>query len=174
MSKHGSHIDLPALSADDSVHSSSYITDTSINDSNKTLQTPSIKNYNQQLNTDIQLQQQQQSNAFMNQPYFYNLDQMNTDNSLYFMQQQQQQQQNTLIDHFMKNSNSNNHSNNASSSSLQNNPNSALSISTSIESFQNAVSTTVGDQPPSFWAGLNNVPNFRIIQVRSLQLKPIY
>jgi hypothetical protein len=153
MSKQGSHIDLPALSGDESLQSSGY--STSIND-NKAIQQQTsniqpIKSYSQHLNPNIQLQgqQQQQTSSFMDPSFFYNLDQMTNENSLYFMQQQQQQQQqqNSLFDHFMKNNTNNN--NNASSS--------ALSITTSMESFQNAVTTSVGEQPPSFWAGLNNV-----------------
>ncbi|KAL0137743.1 hypothetical protein V8B55DRAFT_1531533 [Mucor lusitanicus] len=113
-----------------------------------------------------QHQQQQQQPAFMDQSFFYGLDQLGSDDPLFFMQQQQQQQQQQQLqqqtaslfeDHFLKEatdhagaSNDNRGTMNASSTTL------AQSIATSMESFQAAVTTSVGEQPPSFWTGLNN------------------
>lgn len=119
----------------------------------------------------VNQQQQQQQPAFMDQSFFYGFDQLGSDNPLFFMQQHQQQHQQQLQqqtaslfeDHFLKEATD--HDNAGSSSSANDNRGTmngssttlAQSIATSMESFQAAVTTSVGEQPPSFWTGLNNV-----------------
>ncbi|KAG1093585.1 hypothetical protein G6F42_018931 [Rhizopus arrhizus] len=118
----------------------------------------------------VNQQQQQQQPAFMDQSFFYGFDQLGSDNPLFFMQQHQQQHQQQLQqqtaslfeDHFLKEATD--HDNAGSSSSANDNRGTmngssttlAQSIATSMESFQAAVTTSVGEQPPSFWTGLNN------------------
>ncbi|KAI7897999.1 uncharacterized protein BX663DRAFT_272280 [Cokeromyces recurvatus] len=177
MSRRDSNLDLPALSADESIHSSGNMTDTSINDNKNLLQPTSqpLKPYAQHLNSH---NQQQQHPSFMDQSFLYNLDQISSNNSLFYMQpqqsqhpphqqqQQQQQQQHLQVqnslfgDQFLEKATNDN-----PESALQNNTNGSMnaststlaqSIATNIESFQAAVTTSVGEQPPSFWTGLNN------------------
>ena len=144
MSKRDSNLDLPALSADESGGNMTYSSNLS------------------------QLPQQQKNftpvstTPFMDFNFFYGLDQLAPDNPLFFMQQQQQQQQqhqnqnqhneSTMYgDQFLKEAVNGEGS---SSTTL------AQSISSSMASFQAAITSSVGEQPPSFWTGLNNVNNF--------------
>jgi hypothetical protein len=142
------HLDLPALSADESAHSSGNMTDTSTSNDQTSEQ---FKDFTQQ----------HQQQPFMDHSFFYNLDQIANENPLYFMQQQHQQQQPNVLfqNQFLKgesslSENNSNKSLGVSTSTL------AHSIATSMESFQNAITSSVGEQPPSFWAGLNNVSVF--------------
>lgn len=153
MSRSGSNLDLPALSADES---GGNITDNSniIHESDRL---PPPKNFN---NAPPPL-----PHSFMDQSFFYGLGQISQDNPLYYMPQQQQQHQieqqnndqgNAFAEQFLKeNSEKNNNHltrlNGDSSSTL------AQSIASNMESFQAAITTSVGEQPPSFWTGLNNV-----------------
>jgi hypothetical protein len=146
-------LDLPALSADESAHSSGNMTDTSINNDQASEQ---FKDFAQPSST--------QQQHFMDPSFFYNLDQIANENPLYFMQQQQQQQQQQQSNSLYQNQflkpetslpeNNNDKNMGASTSTL------AHSIATTMESFQNAITSSVGEQPPSFWAGLNNVSIF--------------
>lgn len=187
------NMDIPALSADESAQSSRNMTDTSISEHRLPTLPPSsqpIKNFTQPLAAnDLQLQQleqqqqiqqqinQQQQPAFMDQSFFYGLDQLTSENPLFFMQQQQHQQQqiqqhqhhlqqqtSLFENQFLKKAVDNENVAGSSSSTNENggpmNASSttlAQSIATSMESFQAAVTTSVGEQPPSFWTGLNNV-----------------
>lgn len=194
------NIDIPALSDDESAQSSGNMADTSISESRpSTLPSLSqpIKNFTQpippnnlqlqqlQLQQQEQIQQQinQQQPAFMDQSFFYGLDQLASENPLFFMQQQQHQQQqiqqhqlhlqqqttSLFENQFLKKATGN--ENAASSSSINesggpmNDSSTTLaqSIATSMESFQAAVTTSVGEQPPTFWTGLNNVCIFNYI-----------
>lgn len=162
MSRSDSNLDLPALSADES---GGNVTDNSniIQESDRL---PPPKNFN---NVPPPLPP-----SFMDQSFFYGLDQISQDNPLYYMPQQQHQHQqhqqhqqeqqnnnqgNAFAEQFLKeNSEKNNNHltrlNGDSSSTL------AQSIASNMESFQAAISTSVGEQPPSFWTGLNNVCAF--------------
>lgn len=129
----------------------------------------------------VSQQQQQQQPAFMDQSFFYGFDQLSSDNPLFFMQQHQQQHQQQLQqqtaslfeDHFLKEATD--HDNAGSSSSANDNRGTmngssttlAQSIATSMESFQAAVTTSVGEQPASFWTGLNNVSSTFYMQYNS-------
>ncbi|KAI8637870.1 hypothetical protein BD408DRAFT_423900 [Parasitella parasitica] len=166
------NMDLPALSADESTRSSGDMSGGSINEHRPAMPPSSqLENFTQPLApNNLQLEpqqhgQQQQQPAFMDQSFFYGLGQLASDNYLYFMQQQQQRQQeqqtvSLFQDQFLKEAASNE---NAAGSSSDNcvamNGSSATlahSIAPSMESFQAAVTTSVGEQPPSFWTGLNN------------------
>lgn len=137
MSKHNSNLDLPALSADES---GGNMTDGSSLDR-------------------VPLQQKNYPSApaapFIDSNFFYNLDQLDSDNPLFFMQQQQQQHgqqsnESTMYgDQFLKEQAHGESS--AASTTL------SQSIAASMASFQAAVTSSVGEQPPSFWTGLNNV-----------------
>ncbi|KAI9267239.1 hypothetical protein EDC94DRAFT_515092 [Helicostylum pulchrum] len=143
MSRSDSNLDLPALSADES---GGNVTDNSniIQESDRL---PPPKNFN---NVPPPLPP-----SFMDQSFFYGLDQISQDNPLYYMpQQQHQHQQHQQHQQEQQNNNQGNafaeQLNGDSSSTL------AQSIASNMESFQAAISTSVGEQPPSFWTGLNN------------------
>jgi hypothetical protein len=94
--------------------------------------------------TDSDTQDHKSNNfAFMDQAFFYNLDQLAPDNPLFFMQQQQQQH--GFDGQFITKDNENRSV--------------ATSLANSLESLRSAVAanTTEGEQPLSFWSGLNNV-----------------
>ncbi len=141
MSKRDSSLDLPALSADES---GGNMTDGS--------------------NMD-QLPHQQKNYAsvstapFIDSNFFYSLDQLAPDNPLFFMQQQQQHNESTMYgDQFLKETVNGEGSSSATV---------GQSISSSMASFQAAITSSVGEQPPSFWTGLNNVNNFNLIYFNS-------
>ncbi|KAI8078381.1 hypothetical protein BDF21DRAFT_494124 [Thamnidium elegans] len=152
MSRSSSNLELPALSADES---GGNVTDNS-NNIHESDRLPPPKNFN---NAPPLLPP-----SFMDQSFFYGLDQISQDNPLYYMPEQQQQHQqqqqnnnhgNAFAEQFLKeNSEKNNNHltrlNGDSSSTL------AHSIASNMESFQAAITTSVGEQPPSFWTGLNN------------------
>jgi hypothetical protein len=205
------NMDMPALSADESTQSSGNMTDTSISEHQpQTLPISSqpIKNFTQPLSpNNLQLQQlqlqlqqqeqiQQQQPAFMDQSFFYGLDQLTSENPLFFMQQQQhqqqQQQQQQIQQHqhhlqqqptslyqnqFLKKATVDENADSSSSITNENggpmnNSSTTLaqSITTSMESFQAAVTTSVGEQPPTFWTGLNNVCIFNCIIYRHVKI----
>lgn len=142
MSKHGSNLDLPGLSADES---GGNLTDASSMD---------------RVPLQQQQQQQQQKNyptsaaPFIDSNFFYNLDQLDSENPLFFMQQQNghqqtQSNQSTMYgDQFLKEQQQGEGS--SSTNTL------SQSVAASLASFQAAVTSSVGEQPPSFWTGLNN------------------
>lgn len=149
------HLDIPALSADESAHSSGNITDTTVNNDQASER---FKDFTQPTS--------QQQQPFMDHSFFYNLDQIAKENPLYFMQQQQQSQlqqpDSVYQGQFEKAEsslaeNSNHKPLGSSTSTLTN------SIATTMQSFQNAITSSVGEQPPSFWAGLNNVGDLLVI-----------
>lgn len=139
MSETNSNLDLPALSTDESASS---MTDnsTSMNESNRL---SSQKNF-----TTAPVPPPQ----FMDQSFFYSLGQLSADNPLLFMQQQ-----NTgFADQFLKENGES--SNNQSRMNVGDSTSTlAQSIASNMESFQAAITTSVGEQPLSFWTGLNNV-----------------
>lgn len=153
MSKHGSNLDLPGLSADES---GGNLTDASSMDR-------------------VPLQQQQHKNyppstaPFMDSNFFYNLDQLDPENPLFFMQQQQnghqqaQSNQSTMYgDQFLKEQQQQQgHGSSGEGSSSSNTL--SQSVAASLASFQAAVTSSVGEQPPSFWTGLNNVNTWNIV-----------
>ena len=158
MSRNNSNLDLPALSADESGGS---ITDASTLEGTST--------------------QGQKSFApvatapFIDNNFFFNLDGLAPDNPLFFMpQQQQQSQQQTdqtalFGNQFLKEAAA---AAAVAANSEDGNPTSlAQSIAASMASFQQAITSSVGEQPPSFWAGLNNVSLKRDMPYLCLLLK---
>ncbi|KAI8878015.1 hypothetical protein K501DRAFT_196907 [Backusella circina FSU 941] len=92
--------------------------------------------------TDSDTQEHKNNNnnfAFMDQAFFYNLDQLAPDNPLFFMQQQH-----GFDNQFLTKDNENRSV--------------TTSLANSLESLRSAVAanTTEGEQPLSFWSGLNN------------------
>ncbi|KAI8064290.1 uncharacterized protein B0P05DRAFT_554854 [Gilbertella persicaria] len=73
--------------------------------------------------------------SFVDHPFLYNLDQFTPESPFYLIQ---------------KSSHSDSNSNHGSTSTL------TQSIANTMESFQSAITSSVGEQPPSFWTGLNN------------------
>ncbi|KAI8968267.1 hypothetical protein BDF20DRAFT_839390 [Mycotypha africana] len=175
MSNSESKGEVPAIAIDDST------IEQQENQTRRSLTIPTNprKSYGeQQLSPSIpvpqQQQQQQQPNTYMNQAYFYNFGHLANQNPYFFMQpnhNEQQQQQNiqsqsSMLQQALNNNVENNlsHSNLHTETSNENitqtfhTPTGSIphSTNTSMESFQAAVSSTVGNQPPSFWSGINN------------------
>lgn len=140
MSKEMSNADLPALSADKLAENT---TNNSVGmDENNGL--PLQKNF---ATPPPQL---------VDQSFFYSLGQLSAENPLFFMQQSQNNGNNAFADQFLK-ENGEGSSNQSRMNGSDSTSTLAQSIASNMESFQAAITTSVGEQPPSFWTGLNNV-----------------
>jgi hypothetical protein len=106
---------------------------------------------------------------FIDQSFFYKLDQLSPDDPLYFMQQQRQQQE-------QQQQQQHNHIANYQASVSPSPPPPSLSHSSIVDPLQPS-SSTLTQSSPTFWSGFNNVSFFyqlaHRIKERLMMILPI-